>query len=477
MAGALAAAGCGNSVESKRSLALTECRLQGFAQAAQCGELAVPENRDLPGGRTIRIFAAVLPANTLTPKEDPLLILAGGPGQAASSLAPFAGRLTEIRRTRDIVLIDQRGTGRSSPLECPAFKPRDDDAFEVDPLPRARACAAELKAAGVDAAQYTTTAWIADLEAMRTALGYARWNLWGGSYGTRVAQEYVRRHPARVRTLILDGVAPMDMIVTLDVWRTREAALAAIYAHCAASERCKAAHPDLGDTLGKIGTAVGADGREATLVDPRTGASRTERITFDLVLSALQPLTYAPETAVLLPEMLTLAAQGQFGALLAAHVAASGELSDKLNAALHFSVTCAEDVPRITAQSEARALANLPSATLARQAIAVCGVWPRGRMPADFAEPVTSTVPALLLSGGMDPVTPPAYGEAVAKGFAVSRHIVAPGYGHIVSPHACAPRLLAAFVDRAGFETLPSSCVEHFERSAPPAVWPGRLAP
>ncbi len=477
MAGALAVAGCGSGVESKRSLTLAECRLQGFAQAAQCGELEVPENRAQPGGRTIRIFAAVLPANTLTPKEDPLLILAGGPGQAASSLASFAGRLTELRRTRDIVLIDQRGTGRSSPLDCAAFKPRDDDAFDVDPLPRARACAAELKAAGVDAAQYTTTAWIADLEAMRTALGYARWNLWGGSYGTRVAQDYLRRHPTRVRTLILDGVAPMDLIITLDVWRTREAVLAAIYARCAANERCQAAHPDLAGTLTRIRNDLGADGRELTLVDPRTGASRTERVTFDLVLSALQPLTYAPETAILLPEMLSLAARGQFGALLAAHIAASGELSDKLNAALHFSVTCAEDVPRITQQNEASALADLPSAALARQAIAVCSVWPRGQMPADFAQPVTGSVPALLLSGGMDPVTPPAYGDAVAKGFANSRHIVAPGYGHIVSVHACAPRLLAAFVDHAGFDALPSSCVEHFERSVPPAVWTGRLAP
>jgi pimeloyl-ACP methyl ester carboxylesterase len=473
----LCLAGCGNEGNGPRRIALADCRLPNFPTAVQCGELEVPENRTAPGGRTIRIFAAVLPANTLTPKEDPFVILAGGPGQAASTLAPFAGRLAEVRRTRDVVLIDQRGTGRSSPLHCAAFKPREDEAFDLDPLPRARACADELKAQGVDAAQYTTTAWIADLEAMREALGYARWNLWGGSYGTRVAQEYLRRHPDRVRTMILDGVAPPGMIVTLDVWRTREAALEAIFAQCAASERCRATHPDLATTLSKLRASLGPEGRELDLLDPRTGASRRERVSFDLVLSALQPLTYVPETASLLPEMLSLAIQGEFGALFAAHPAASGNLAEQMNAALHFSVTCAEDVPRIAPGQEARALEGLPTDRLARRLISVCGVWPRGTMPADFAQPVSGKLPVLLFSGGMDPVTPPANGTLVARSFPDSRHIVAPGYGHTVSVHACGPRLLAAFVDQAGFGKLPATCVDHFEKSTPPPVWAGRLAP
>ena len=107
----------------------------------------------------------------------------------------------------------------------------------------------------------------------------------------------------------------------------------------------------------------------------------------------------------------------------------------------------------------------------------MCGVWPRGTMPADFAQPVSGKLPVLLLSGGMDPVTPPANGTLVAGSFPDSRHIVAPGYGHIVSVHACGPRLLAAFVDQAGFGKLPATCVDHFEKSTPPPVWAGRLAP
>ncbi len=470
-------AACESDVAKRRSLALSECRLPNLPTAAQCGELTVPEDRTKPDGRRIRIFAAVLPANTVTPKEDPLLIIAGGPGQAASTLAPFARSLTELRRTRDVVLIDQRGTGRSTPLTCQAFKPNRNDPFEPDPVPRARQCVQELTAQQVDAAQYTTTAWIADLEAMRVALGYPRWNLWGGSYGTRVALEYLRRHPDAIRTLTLDGVAPPGLVISLDVWRTREAALQAIFAACAASKTCGTAHPDIATALTRIERSLGPAGRAIDLVDPLTGATRNEKVTFDVVLGALQPLTYTPETATLLPEMLALAAQGNFGPLLAANPVISGNLAEQMNAALHFSVTCAEDAPRVTAGAENTVLASLPTRRLAAQTLAVCGVWPRGTMPADFTQPVRSDKPALLLSGGMDPVTPPAYGAEVAKGLSNSRHIVAPGFGHIVSVHGCGPRLIAAFVDAGGLAKLPEACVTQIEKSAPPFLWPDRLGP
>ncbi len=471
---ALVTAGCGSESARQRGLMLAECRLPRLPTAAQCGELEVPENRSKPDGRKIRIFTAVLPATTASPKPDPLLIIAGGPGQAASQLAAFASRLTELRRTRDVVLIDQRGTGRSSPLTCEALKPRHDDAFEIDPLPRARECAAELKALGVDAAQYTTAAWIDDLEAMREALGYPQWNVWGGSYGTRVAQQYLRRHADRIRSVTLDGVAPTELTIPLDIWRTREAAVAAIFKACEASATCTKAHPDVAASLARIEAALSPSGREFDLTDPQTGEMRRRPVTFDLVLAALQPLTYAPETASLLPELLALAEHGDFSPLLAAAQALTSSLSEQMNAALHFSVTCTEDFPRIREGDEERALANLPTRTLARHVLAVCAIWPRGTPAVEFAGPVTSDKPVLLLSGGMDPVTPPAYGATVAKGFSNSRHIVAPGYGHIVSPHACGPRLIAAFIED-GLAKLPASCIAHFENSKPPPLWINRL--
>jgi pimeloyl-ACP methyl ester carboxylesterase len=472
----LALAACAERAPGARSIALAECRLPKLAQAVQCGTLDVPEDRRHPERRRLSIFVAVLPANTLTPRPDPLLLLAGGPGQAASTLGPFAAQLALVRRTRDIVLIDQRGTGRSSPLDCPAFAPDEHAEFDIDPVPKSLLCAWQLAARGVDASQYTTSAWVADLDAMREALGYARWNVWGGSYGTRVAQEYLRRHPERVRSLVLDGVAPPSMRISFDVWRTRDDALDGVIAACRASAPCTKAHPDPAATLADIRRTLGA-GKTVTLRDPRTGVAREMHMDFETVIGALQPLTYAPEAASLIPELLALARDGEYAPLLAASLAIVGDLPDQFNPALHYSVTCAEDVPRVTREERINGVADGRVRALARRAIAVCDQWPKGGYPKDFATPVRSDVPVLLLSGGLDPVTPPAYASEVAKGFPRSRHVVARGFGHIVSPHACAPRLIAAFVDAAGFADLPQPCIDFLERSRRPPSWPDRLAP
>jgi pimeloyl-ACP methyl ester carboxylesterase len=474
---ALSLAGCGDAGRPRATIALVDCRIPKLPLAAECGSLEVPENRDRPDGRKISLFVAVLRANTLHPRADPLFILAGGPGQAASFLGPFAAALTGVRKDRDIVLVDQRGTGRSSPLLCAAFKPDHSlkAALEFDPLPKAAACAQELAARGVDAGQYTTAAWVADLDAVRAALDYDRINLWGGSYGTRAAQEYLRRYPQRVRSVVLDGVATPAMRSTLDVWPSREAALAAILDACAQSAACAAAHPDLKATLDAIRDSLGPDGREAMLVDPRTGDAQSMRLTFEHVIGALQPFTYAPELAALLPEVIARAGAGDFAPLYSGAMLVTSDLDEQSNTALHYSVTCTEDVARVTAADAASALSSLRTKTLAERALSVCTAWPKGVAPADATTPVRSEVPVLILSGGLDPVTPPANGAEVAKALPKSRHIVASGYGHIVSPHACGPRLIASFVDDPSFESLPASCVEHFEKSRRPPVWPDRL--
>lgn len=475
---AVALAACGGDARRDPSIALAECRLPKLSTAALCGTLTVPENRSQPEGRKIDVFVAVLPANTASPKADPLLILAGGPGQSATSLASFASRLIEVRRTRDVVLIDQRGTGRSAPLACAAFARDEDaaDALDIDPLPRARECAAELAAKGIDVAQYTTAAFVADLEAARNALGYPRWNLWGGSYGTRVALEYLRRHGTRVRSLVLDGAAPPSLKIPLSVWTTREHALESVFSACEATVSCKRAHPDLRATLDRIRETLGPDGRDVRIADPRTGEPQALRLTYAAVLAGLHPLTYLPELAVTLPEILERGANGDWAPLAAVAQMVTSDFAEQTTLALHYAVTCAEDVPRVAAEDRAR-IVGLRSRILAERALAVCDVWPRGHQPPDATLPVESAVPALIISGALDPVTPPAYADEIAKALPNSRHIVAGGYGHIVSPHACAPRLIAAFVESAGFDNLPSSCIEHLTASTRPPLWPDHLAP
>jgi pimeloyl-ACP methyl ester carboxylesterase len=473
---AVALSACDRPAATGRRIALTECRLPKLAQAAQCGHVDVPENREAEAGHHLSIFVAVLPANTLSPAPDPLVIVAGGPGQAASSLGAFARQLTDVRRTRDIVLVDQRGTGRSSPLDCPAFAPDEHAEFASDPVPKATLCAAQLAANGVDASQYTTSAFVADLDDVRAALGDARWDLWGGSFGTRVAQEYLRRHPDRVRAMVLDGVAPPRLRIAFDVWSTRDHAIDRTIAACRASAPCRQAHPAL-DTMFTDLRRDLEGGRTVAITDPRTGASRDVRIDFDDVVAALPPLTYAPEVATLIPELLALARRHEYAPLLAASLTVVGDLPYEFSPALYYSVTCAEDMPRVTPAERAQGVADPRVRRLAAQSLAVCDHWPTGTYPADFASPVQSDVPVLLLSGGLDPVTPPEYAAEVAQHLPKSRQIVARGFGHIVSPNACAPRLIAAFVDAAGFATLPASCAAFFAQSTPPPPWPGRLAP
>ncbi len=213
---------------------------------------------------------------------------------------------------------------------------------------------------------------------MRAALGYARINLWGGSYGTRVAQEYLRRHPDRVRSVVLDGVASPAMRTTLDVWPSREIALNAVFDACAQSPPCAAAHPDLAATLDTIRDRLGPQGRDVALTDPRTGEALTLHLTFDHVIGALQPFTYAPELAALLPEVIGRAAAGDFGPLYAGAMLVTADLDEQSNTALHYSVTCAEDIPRVSPADAASTLAGLRTKALAERALAVCAELAEG---------------------------------------------------------------------------------------------------
>ena len=473
---ALAACGDRNAV---RQVELGECRLAKLASAAQCGTIKVPEDRTNPGSRRIPIAIAVLPANTLSPKPDPLFMLAGGPGQSAAAVVPVAAALSGVRRDRDIVLVDPRGTGKSAPLNCVALAPRDplDELVDTDVARAVSRCLAELKSQdNADVAQYTTSAFVADLDAVRDALGYERINLWGGSYGTRVAQEYMRRYPQRVRTAVLDGVAPPDLRISLDIWPAREAALAKVIAVCAEDAACKRAYPDLNATLAAIRKELVAE-PYVSVIDPRTGIPRGVTLTFDMVVGALQALVYAPDFASLIPPLLSRAEAGDFAPLAAATLLVTDRVSESMNLALYYAVTCAEDASRISAADAKRVLAALRAPTLAERNLAACDGWPRPALPADFHAPLISETPVLILSGGLDPVTPPANGKRVAETLPNSRHVIAAGYGHIVSPHACAPRLIEKFIDEAGFGTLPQSCLDYFATSARPPLFASLLQP
>ncbi|WP_101926911.1 MULTISPECIES: alpha/beta hydrolase [Luteimonas] len=452
------------------------CTLDGgIASArveAQCATFEVPEDPDAPEGRRIGLNIAWLPAGGDGGTGDPVFFLAGGPGQAATELAAHInGALREVRRQRDIVLIDQRGTGRSNPLDCvdAAGDPLPLDALTVP-------TAAELDAyvgrcvdglAGrADPRFYTTGHAIRDLDAVREALGAETVNLIGGSYGTRVAQQYAAEYPARTRSLVLDGVAPNDLVVGGEFAHTFEDALRLQSAQCQADATCRARYPvDLQRQLRGLMTTLAAAPAEAAFRDPTSGAQRAGTVTPDTVTGLAFLFSYAPQTASLLPLMLDEASQGRYGPLLSLSHLMNDNVAGQMTRGMQWSVICAEDAGRY--REDARTADTILGPEVAQMFFGACRTWPTGTPRADHTAPLQSDVPALLLSGELDPVTPPAYAERVLATLPNGRHLVLQGQGHGTLALGCMPKLLAQFIESTDATALDAACLDTM-RPVPP---------
>jgi pimeloyl-ACP methyl ester carboxylesterase len=473
LAGCAAAATPGRPPEAA-SLALAPCRLSAPGQsavttAAECGVLMVPEDRATPGGRTIDLRVVVVPA--IAPGAgDPLLLLAGGPGQAASeAFTPLLPALGQVNQSRDLVLVDQRGTGASNPLSCPLDEAGAEIDDPADPAAQAwwRGCLAALDA---DPAQYTTEAAAYDLDAVRAALGYEQVSLLGVSYGTRAALTYLRLFPGRVRALVLDGVVPPEVPIGAAMGRDGQRALELIFAACEADHACSAAFPELGVSFQALLASLEAEAPLVELADPFTGAPTEVRLTRDLAAITIHGLSYAPETAALIPLLVRTAQEGDLRPLAAQSLITTQQLADSVDLGMRASVICAEDAPRFPAEAGEGYLGDL----MLRSLGSACAVWPRGAVSTDLGAPLSSGVPALLLSGERDPVTPPAYGEAVAARLPNSLHIVAAGQGHNIFFRGCLPALVAEFLAAGSARGLDTGCVE---RLGPPPFFTSFTGP
>jgi pimeloyl-ACP methyl ester carboxylesterase len=399
-------AGCMAGDAPAPRLALAECRLPGVESPARCGTYDVYEDRAAASGRRIALQVAVIPARRRAGDPDPIVVLAGGPGQGAIALAPQVVALfSRLAATRDIVLVDQRGTGGSNPLDCEDDgEPGTALAFE-DTLPEklVRDCLARLQA---DPRLYATPPAMDDLDEVIGALGYARVNLWGGSYGTRAALEFIRRHPARVRTATLDGVAPPAMKLPLSFVADGEAAFERLLADCEGEAACRGAYPSLRSQARALRERLGRQPARVEIADPVTGESLGVTVTRDVLLTGIFRPLYSPELASLLPFALDRAANGDFNALLAQNLEFSGQVADNLSVGMHLSVVCSEDVPRIRAEDLARASRAFFGRALVDDFLRACAIWPKATLPPDYGDPVRADVPVLILSGGIDPATP-----------------------------------------------------------------------
>lgn len=433
---------------------------------AQCGNLAVPENRAAPDGRRIELAIAMIPAEG-DAAPDPVFMLAGGPGQSARDSYPSVrGAFAHILKQRHVILLDQRGTGGSNLLGCPQVDESDNDESPEAVAASARECAAELSKQA-DLRFYTTTQAIEDLEDVRAALGAGQIDLVGISYGTRVAQQYMKRHPDRVRAAILDGVAPNSLVLGQDHAKNLDASLAAQFARCREIPACNDAFGDPRERYEAIARQLEAEPMRLSYRDAVTGEVKEGTLSRGMIAAVLRMYAYQPAMASTLPLLIHEIEQGHADAAMAQSSWLLSSMSDSMAQGMSQSVTCSEDVDELTVDpADAQTVLGTQFVELVK---AVCAEWPRGARPADFREPVTAPIPTLLLSGEFDPVTPPRYGEEVARHLPNARHLVLRGQGHNVVGAGCMPKLAAKFLETADPGAPETECLEQLPY-APPFV-------
>ncbi|MDG1483960.1 MAG: alpha/beta hydrolase [Myxococcota bacterium] len=452
--------GCDQTAPPSQTLPLTPCHVTGLDAESLCGTLSVAEDPSAPDGEAIDLHVLVIPAVSPNPEPDPLFFLAGGPGQAASDVAAtMMPALARIQKRRNLVFVDQRGTGQSARLRCPepgALTLAEELALDVS-----EASADCLASLDTDPGLYTTPIAMDDLDAVRAALGYDTINLYGVSYGTRAGLVYMRRHPERVRAAILDGVAPMEMVLGLEFARDGEAALTAVFDDCAADPACAEAFPTLAaDFQGLLDSLP----RPITFTQGRTGEPEEIVLTRELFVGGVRSQLYSTPFASLLPLAITDAVAGDFSPIMAQTVGFSEGVVDSISDGMQLAVLCAEDAHRLPADPGPFVDGTFLGDTVVADFAAMCAGWPRPALPDGYYAPVHSDAPILLLSGGLDPVTPPRWADLAAETLPSSRHLIAPGAGHNVAPLGCVPRLMAEFIDAGSATDLEVDCMDAITR-------------
>jgi len=473
-----------------RSCSLRQSR-SGMATKAWCAPFAVPENWFQPQGPKIHLRLALIRSRALRPNPDPVVYLAGGPGQSAiNTYSDLAPALHGLLAHRNIILLDQRGTGGSAALSCPAAEAAAKKAAGADTVatrrvsgnkagagkPKAaqpthvassqdlqklraqtRVCLAEISKK-FDPRDFTTTQAVHDLQALRQALGGVQFNLVGVSYGTRVAQQYMMRYPQGVRSVVLDSVVPNPVILGSEFASNLDVALKKDFALCTAAPACHQAFGNPWLILQRLKAKLTRHPPEVRFPEPLQFAEQRQMLTAAKMVDLVRLYAYSPLTIALLPLTLHAAAEGRYGPLLAQSDLLSNDLSTSINSGMQLAVICSEDAPDL--KPDAAAAATLLGNGYVRQLLAECAVWPRGRVPKDFHQPLRSKIPVLILEGQFDPVTPPRYGREVLAGLPNGRLLIAKGQGHNVIGAGCLPSLVAKFVMTADAKTLDAQCLD-----------------
>ncbi|MDJ0939418.1 MAG: alpha/beta hydrolase [Woeseiaceae bacterium] len=448
-----------------RSLDLDECRISvsdAFPSIkARCGMLERPLDPSDPESPTIDIRVAVVPALNLEPEADPIVPIAGGPGQGSVEFySAYAAAFEEVRRNRDILLVDQRGTGGSARLDCDVDDELVDGLFSIEETKQAvTEC---LDTLPHDPRFFTTSVAVTDLEAARTALGYPALNLYGVSYGTRVAQHFARRYPDATRTITLDGVVPPQISIGPEIATEAQKAVQNIIDRCAEEPACNERFPELSAQFERLTRTLDESPARVQLAHPVTGKAEVVRFGRQEFASAVRLLAYQPSSIAMIPLLVAEAADGNLQPIAAQFKMTMDGLSEALALGMHNAVMCTEDTPFYTpAMIDRDLLETTYMGPLQIDALeAICSVWPAGPIDEDFKAPLATDIPTLLLSGTADPITPPRYADMAAHSLRKAWLLTGEQQGHGQIAVGCMPRIVARFISNAGLDDVDTSCMQ-----------------
>jgi pimeloyl-ACP methyl ester carboxylesterase len=448
---------------SAASIELTECRIRADAGhpgiKARCGVLERPEDPGNPESPMLALRVAVVPALSLEPEPDPLLPIAGGPGQGSIEFyAAYVHAFEKVRRSRDILLLDQRGTGESAPMHCDGSEDAIDGQYTVEQtLAETQRC---LDSLPHDPRFFTTSIAVQDIEALRIALGIAQLNVYGVSYGSRVAQHYLRRYPDSTRTVILDGVVPPSLALGPVIAIEAQKALDSIFDRCAENAPCTQHFPELRNEFAELQRSLAEKPVTFDLPNPLSG--RMQSLTFGVgeMAAAIRLLSYHPSSIALIPLLVHEASTGNYAPLAAQFLQIAESMSDALALGMHNAIVCTEDVPFIDPEAvSAEALAQTYIGPVQADALeAICSIWPAGVIDGDFKTPVSSDKPVLLLSGEADPITPPYFADQVALTLGNVKHLTGARQGHGQAILGCMPDIIGRFIESASTADLDDAC-------------------
>lgn len=459
----------GSGHDAFAEASLKPCWVDGFAQQVQCGSLLRPLDPTHPQATQITIHFIVLGAQDKNKAPDPVFLLAGGPGQSAISVASYIQTVFEkLHRRHDLVFVDQRGTGQSAPLTCPDYDDLQGIGIAGYAVRQMLSCKARLeKLPYGDLRFFTTSLAMQDLDAVRAALNYPVINLLGVSYGTRAALEYQRQFPQRVRRSVLDGVVePGQMMADEDVQKSLDLLLR----DCQTDARCRQVYPALAHDWKMLLASLP---RRALLTHPRLGTVVSAVVTPNDVLNWTTRILYSPVTSAALAPAIEQARSGNFNPLMALSGVGALPNPGSIAMGMHFAVVCSEEYRHgaVAVISNSSDFGDLHSNEY-RQ---VCAQWPEASVPDGFYQQSPSRSPVLLLSGGLDPVTPPWHAAKVAAALGpLARHVVLEHAGHGVLQQSCLTEVASHFLNAANdslANVVDTACVKQIPR---PSVW---LAP